>query len=86
MIGSRREGGSFPIVVFCVLVKRKMQITFLFIVQWLVLWDLVLGLVGVQWAFPKTVKEVLYSWRGAFVGKKRKKLWNSIPLFIFWTV
>ena len=50
------------------------------------LWDLVLGLVGVQWAFPKTVKEVLYSWRGAFVGKKRKKLWNSIPLFIFWTV
>ena len=58
MIGFRREGGSFPIVVFCVLVKRKMQITFLFIVQWLVLWDLVLGLVGVQWAFPKTVKEV----------------------------
>ena len=51
-----------------------------------VLWDLVLGLFGVQWAFPKTVKEVLFSWRGAFVGKKKKKLWNFIPLFIFWTV
>ena len=45
-----------------------------------------MGLVGVQWVFPKTVKEVLYSWGGFFVGKKRKKLWNSIPLFIFWTV
>ena len=51
-----------------------------------VLWDLVLGLFGVQWAFPKTVKKVLFSWGGAFVGKKKKKLWNFIPLFIFWTV
>ena len=51
-----------------------------------VLWELVLGLFGVQWAFPETVKEVLFSWRGSFVGKKRKKLWNFIPLFIFWTV
>ena len=51
-----------------------------------VLWDLVLGLFGVQWAFPETVKEVLFSWRGSFVRKKRKKLWNFIPLFIFWTV
>ena len=45
-----------------------------------------LGLVGVKWVFPNTVKEVLYSWGGAFVGKKRKKFWNSIPLFIFWMV
>ncbi|KAJ9687212.1 hypothetical protein PVL29_015890 [Vitis rotundifolia] len=51
-----------------------------------VIWDLVLGLVGVKWVFPNTVKEVLYSWGGAFVGRKRKKLWNSIPCFIFWTV
>ena len=51
-----------------------------------VLWDLVLGVFGVQWVFLETVKEVLFSWRGSFVGKKRKKLWNSIPLFIFWTV
>ena len=27
-----------------------------------VFWDLVLGLVGVKWVFPNTVKEVLYSW------------------------
>ena len=36
--------------------------------------------------FPELVKEALFSWRGSFVGKKRKKIWNSIPLCIFWTV
>ncbi|RVW82144.1 hypothetical protein CK203_052488 [Vitis vinifera] len=51
-----------------------------------VLWDIVLGLSGVQWVFSETVKEVLTSWRGPFVGKKRKKIWKSIPLCIFWTV
>ena len=51
-----------------------------------VLWDIVLGLFGAQWVFLETVKEVLFSWRGSFVGKKRKKIWKSIPLYIFWTV
>ncbi|KAJ9692984.1 hypothetical protein PVL29_011901 [Vitis rotundifolia] len=50
------------------------------------LWDIVLALVGVQWVFPETVKEVLWSWRGSFVGRKRKRIWNSILLCIFWTV
>ena len=48
-----------------------------------VLWDIVLGLFGAQWVFLETVKEVLFSWRGSFVGKKRKKIWKSIPLYIF---
>ena len=51
-----------------------------------VLWEIVLALFGAHWVFPETVKEVLLSWRGPFVGKKRKKIWNSIPLCIFWTV
>ena len=51
-----------------------------------VLWDIVFGLVDVKWVFPETVKEVLVSWRGSFVGKKRKKIWDAIPLCIFWTV
>ena len=51
-----------------------------------VLWEIVLALFGIQWVFPETVKEVLISWRGPFVEKKRKKIWNSIPLGIFWTV
>ena len=48
-----------------------------------VLWDIVIGLSGVQWVFPEIVNEVLTSWRGPFVGKKRKKIWKSIPLCIF---
>ena len=51
-----------------------------------VLWEIVLALFGVQWVFPESVKEVLFSWRDPFVGKKRKKIWNSIPLCIFWMV
>ena len=50
------------------------------------LWDIVFGLVDVKWVFPGTVKEVLASWKGSFVGKKRKKIWDAIPLCIFWTV
>ncbi|RVW17208.1 putative ribonuclease H protein [Vitis vinifera] len=34
-IGSKEEGGSFLIAVFCVVVKRKMYITFFYTVQWL---------------------------------------------------
>ncbi|KAL6333218.1 hypothetical protein AAG906_028401 [Vitis piasezkii] len=40
------------------------------------LWDIIL----------ETVKEVLTTWRGPFVRKKRKKVWKSILLCIFWTV
>ena len=51
-----------------------------------VLWGMILSLFGAQWVFPETVKEAVISWKGSFVGKKRKKIWRSIPLFIFWTV
>ena len=60
------------ILIYCTVVKA--------------LWDIVFGLVDVKWVFPGTVKEVLASWRGSFVGKKRKKIWDAIPLCIFWTV
>ena len=49
-----------------------------------VLWEIVLGLFGAQWVFPESVKEVVFSWKGSFVGKKREKIWRSIPLFIVW--
>ena len=48
-----------------------------------VLWEIVLALFGANWVFPETVKEMLFSWRGPFVGEKRKKIWTSIPLYIF---
>ena len=38
------------------------------------LWEIVLGVFGAQWVFPETVKEVVLSWKGSFVGKKRENL------------
>lgn len=43
-------------------------------------------LVGLCWVFPKTVKEILLSWRGSFVERKRKKFLKSIPICTFWEV
>ena len=38
-----------------------------------VLWEIVLGLFGVQWVFLESVKEVLFSWRALWWGKKGKR-------------
>ena len=37
------------------------------------LWEIIFNLVGVQWVFPKTVKEAITSWKGSFVGGKEEK-------------
>ena len=50
------------------------------------LWNIILSLVGVSWVFPKEVKDMLLSWKGPFVGKRRRLAWNSVPLCIFWIV
>ena len=31
------------------------------------------SLIAVPWVFPETVKEVVFSWKGPFVGKKGKR-------------
>ena len=50
------------------------------------LWDLLLVIFRVNWVFPKSVRETLLSWRGSFVGKRRKKAWMTAPLTWFWTI
>lgn len=47
------------------------------------LWEITLKLVGAHWVFPRTVKDVISSWRESFVGKKRRKIWYAVPLCIF---
>lgn len=44
------------------------------------LWEIIFTLVRGHWVFTKMVKEGIVNWRGAFVSKKRKKTWKSIPL------
>ena len=36
--------------------------------------------------FPFLVKETLLEWRGSFVGKKRKAVWQMGPLCLFWAI
>ena len=48
-----------------------------------VLSKIVLALFGIQWVFLETVKEVLFSWRGPFVGKKGKRFGNSFRCVFF---
>ncbi|KAJ9678729.1 hypothetical protein PVL29_020805 [Vitis rotundifolia] len=50
------------------------------------LWELLFTLVGVSWVMPSSVRETLLSWHDSFVGKKRRKVWKTAPLHIFWTV
>ncbi|KAJ9691747.1 hypothetical protein PVL29_013820 [Vitis rotundifolia] len=47
---------------------------------------LLLSLFGVSWVFPFSVKETLLGWRGSFVGKKRKAVWQVGPLCLFWVI
>ena len=49
-------------------------------------WMLLLSLFGVSWVFPFSVKETLLGWRGSFVGKKRKEVWQVGPLCLFWVI
>ena len=44
-------------------------------------WMLLLSLFGVSLVFPFLVKETLLGWRGSFVGKKRKAVWQVGPLY-----
>ncbi|RVX03564.1 hypothetical protein CK203_027940 [Vitis vinifera] len=79
-------GGSSLIAVFCVVVKRKCKS------HSFTLYTGKGPLGDRPWSFwgsmgvPESVKEVLFSWRGPLVGKKRKKIWNFIPLCIFWMI
>ena len=50
------------------------------------LWDLLLAIFEISWVFPSSARGTLLSWRGSFVGKRRKKAWMTALLCIFWTI
>ena len=47
------------------------------------LWQLIFALFGIQWVLNCSVREVLLSWHGSFIGKKRKKAWKVSLLCLF---
>lgn len=48
--------------------------------------EIVFALLGINWVFPKRVKEALISWIGSFVGKKKEKDLEVNFFCIFWTL
>ena len=50
------------------------------------LWDLLLAITEANWVFPRTVRQLLLAWQSVSVGKKRKRVWMTAPLCLFWTL
>ena len=44
------------------------------------LWTVAWVIFGMVWVQPGTVREVLLSWEGGRVGRRRKKIWRWVPL------
>ena len=51
-----------------------------------VLWDLLFSLFGVSWILAAIVKDFLLGWKGTFLPKEKRGVWNTSPLGIFWTI
>ena len=51
-----------------------------------VLWELLFSLFGATWIMSDSMQEMLLGWKCAFVGKRRKKDWQTAPSCLFWTV
>ena len=41
---------------------------------------------GMVWVQPGSVVEVLRSWKGGWVGRVRKRVWDWVPLCIMWLI
>ena len=48
-----------------------------------VLWA---SLSRVSWVLFASVKDSLWGWKGSFLAKDKRRVWNAGPLCIFWTV
>ena len=70
----------------CYMCKAEGEIgenIFLHCLKVTILWQLIFALFHVQWVMHSSVREVLLSWSGFLVGKKRKEAWKVAPLQFF---
>ena len=51
-----------------------------------VLWDLLFSLFEVPWILAAIVKDFLLEWKGNFLPKEKRGVWNAGPFCIFWIV
>ena len=65
---------------------RNQWATFSFIALRRVLWDLLFSLFGVSWIFSASLKDFLLGWKGTFLAKDKRRVWDAGLLCIFWTI
>ena len=83
----KKRGWSLPIRCYlCGAAEETVDHLLIHCTKARVLWELLFNLFGVMWVLPSSGKEILLGWYGAFVGKKRVKVWRAAPLCLFWTV
>ncbi|KAF3642556.1 hypothetical protein FXO37_22454 [Capsicum annuum] len=47
-------------------------------------WNMFLSVFGLQWAMPRTVRELFMCWSIWKVGKSMRRIWSMIPACIWW--
>ena len=78
-----------PLVNICYLYEKEEETLNHLLVHYPqanMLWELILAIIGNEWVFPFSVRQVLLTWQGPRVGKKRKIVWRVAPLCLFRTV
>ena len=48
--------------------------------------QLLFCLSGISWVIDSSFRDTLLGWQGSFVGRKRKKVWGTAPLCLFWII
>lgn len=50
------------------------------------LWNMFLAMLGMSWAMPKSIVELLQGWSREGISKKSLRTWNTIPQAMWWTI
>ena len=70
----------------CCICKRDTESVNHLCIRCLFAWTSILSWFHRAWVFLEEVMDLFRSWRGAGVGKRRRKMWLLIPLCFVWIV
>ena len=86
LISYNSEVGLWPINVFyALLTKSQLTISSYIVARW-GCYGSFCSLFGISWVIHSAVKDTLLAWQGSFVRRKRKKIWGTTPLCLFWII
>ena len=86
LISYNSEVGLWPINVFYALLMKSQLTISSYIVARRGCYGSFCSLFGISWVIHSAVKDTLLAWQGSFVRRKRKKIWGTTPLCLFWII